>query len=140
MKHPTAYASRVSAGVSPGYARECLDASTQRVERVLLQLRLVEGLDLMELDDAGRSAAVAEVAAGLLDPVAFERGRGVLTREGRLLADGSRAAVARLVDLWCSGDVLRLGHGGCRVGLRRQSAGVPAGNDERDHVNDGHPV
>ncbi|HEY3926268.1 MAG TPA: radical SAM family heme chaperone HemW [Acidothermaceae bacterium] len=88
VKHPTAYAARVSAGASPGYAREVLDASTQRVERVLLQLRLAEGLDLLELDDTGRAVALAEVAAGLLDPVAFEQGRGVLTREGRLLADG----------------------------------------------------
>ncbi|HEY5051184.1 MAG TPA: radical SAM family heme chaperone HemW [Acidothermaceae bacterium] len=88
VKHPTAYAARVSAGVSPGYARECLDTSTRRVERVLLQLRLAEGLDLVELDDAGRTVARAEVASGLLDPVAFEGGRGVLTREGRLLADG----------------------------------------------------
>ncbi len=88
VKHPTAYAGRVSAGLSPGHAREVLDASTQRVERVLLQLRLSEGLDLVELDDAGGAAALAEVSAGLLDPVAFERGRAVLTREGRLLADG----------------------------------------------------
>ncbi len=95
VKHPTAYASRVSDGVSPGHAREVLDASTQRVERVLLQLRLAEGLDLIELDDAGRVAAVAEVAAGLLDPAAFEQGRAVLTREGRLLADG---VVRRLLD------------------------------------------
>ncbi len=95
VKHPTAYAGRVSAGASPGYARENLDASTQRVERVLLQLRLVEGLDLRELDDVGRAAAVAEVAAGLLEPAAFEHGRGVLTRDGRLLADG---VVRRLLD------------------------------------------
>ncbi|HWF41350.1 MAG TPA: radical SAM family heme chaperone HemW [Acidothermaceae bacterium] len=88
VKHPTAYAARVSAGDSPGYAREVLDASTRRVERVLLQLRLAEGLDLLELDDAGRAAALAEVAAGLLEPLAFEQGRAVLTREGRLLADG----------------------------------------------------
>jgi putative oxygen-independent coproporphyrinogen III oxidase len=88
VKHPTAYAARVSAGVSPGHARECLDASTQRVERVLLQLRLAEGLDLRELDDAGRAVARNEVAAGLLDPLEFERGRGALTRDGRLLADG----------------------------------------------------
>jgi len=88
VKHPTAYAARVSAGLSPGHARECLDASARRVERVLLQLRLVEGLDLLELDDTGRAAAVAEVAAGLLEPLAFEQRRAVLTREGRLLADG----------------------------------------------------
>ncbi len=88
VKHPTAYAERVSAGRSPGQARECLDAATQRIERVLLQLRLAEGLDLVELDDSGRVAARAEVASGLLDAAAFERGRAVLTREGRLLADG----------------------------------------------------
>jgi hypothetical protein len=55
---------------------------------VLLQLRLAEGLDLVELDEAGRAAALIEVASGLLDPVDLERGRCVLTREGRLLADG----------------------------------------------------
>jgi len=88
VKHPTAYAARVSAGLSPGQARECLDAATQRIERVLLQLRLAEGLDLVELDDSGRVAALAEVASGLLDAAAFERGRAVLSREGRLLADG----------------------------------------------------
>jgi oxygen-independent coproporphyrinogen-3 oxidase len=88
VKHPTAYAARVSAGASPGHAREILDAATQRVERVMLQLRLAEGLDLVELDSMAPGAALAEVAAGLLDPVAFEQGRAVLTREGRLLADG----------------------------------------------------
>ena len=91
VKHPTAYAARVRSGLSPGYAREFLDEEAKRVERVLLQLRLVEGIDLAELDDAGRIVGLAEVAAGLLDPVAFERGRGVLTREGRLLADGVAA-------------------------------------------------
>jgi putative oxygen-independent coproporphyrinogen III oxidase len=88
VKHPTAYAARVTARVSPGHARETLDAETQRVERVLLQLRLAEGLDLVDVDAAGRVAVLNEVASGLLDAVAFERGRGVLTREGRLLADG----------------------------------------------------
>jgi putative oxygen-independent coproporphyrinogen III oxidase len=95
VKHPTAYAARVRQGLSPGYARECLDASTRRDERVLLQLRLAEGLDLADLDDARHVAVLAEAAAGLLDPVAVERGRGVLTREGRLLADG---VVRRLLD------------------------------------------
>jgi coproporphyrinogen III oxidase-like Fe-S oxidoreductase len=88
VKHPTAYAARVTAGVSPGHAREYLDPQMQGVERVLLQLRLAEGLDLVDLDDAGRAAALIEVASGLLDSVAFELGRCVLTLEGRLLADG----------------------------------------------------
>jgi oxygen-independent coproporphyrinogen-3 oxidase len=94
VKHPTAYAARVSDGVSPGYARECLDASTRQVEAVMLQLRLAEGLSLAVLDEAGRRAAALEVSAGLLDAEAFASGRAVLTLQGRLLADG---VVARLL-------------------------------------------
>ncbi|MGH8891172.1 MAG: coproporphyrinogen-III oxidase family protein, partial [Acidothermaceae bacterium] len=88
VKHPTAYSSRLSDGESPGHARELLDAETQRVERILLRLRLAEGLALAELDDAGRAAVGAEVDAGLLDVAAVRRGRAVLTLAGRLLADG----------------------------------------------------
>jgi putative oxygen-independent coproporphyrinogen III oxidase len=94
VKHPTAYAARVAAGVSPGFARECLSAPTRRVESVMLQLRLSEGLSLTVLDSAGRRAASAEVGDGLLDPAAFAGGRAVLTLRGRLLADG---VVARLL-------------------------------------------
>ena len=54
VKHPAAYADRLGAGASPAHAREVLDAETRRVERVLLELRLVEGLDLAVLDEAGR--------------------------------------------------------------------------------------
>jgi putative oxygen-independent coproporphyrinogen III oxidase len=88
VKHPTEYAARIRDGVSPGYARECLDVQAQRVERVMLQLRLIEGLELETLDEAGRREAGAEVNAGLLEPAAFASGRAVLTLRGRLLADG----------------------------------------------------
>jgi putative oxygen-independent coproporphyrinogen III oxidase len=94
VKHPTAYAARVSEGVSPGCARECLDASTRQVEAVMLGLRLSEGLSLDVLDEAGRRAAGLEVADGLLEAKAFAAGRAVLTLRGRLLADG---VVARLL-------------------------------------------
>ena len=88
VKHPTAYAARVREGLSPGYARECLDDEAQRVERVLLQLRLSDGLPLDVLDEAGRRAAGAEVDTGLLDGAAFAAGVAVLTQRGRLVADG----------------------------------------------------
>jgi putative oxygen-independent coproporphyrinogen III oxidase len=88
VKHPTAYAARIRNGLSPGYARECLDAESQRVERVMLQLRLAEGLPLETLDNAGRRAAEVELDAGLLAAAAFAAGRAVLTPRGRLLADG----------------------------------------------------
>jgi oxygen-independent coproporphyrinogen-3 oxidase len=83
VKHPTAYAGRIAAGSSPAHAREVLDDETRRVERVLLEIRLAEGLPLDVLDDPAR--AHAPVAAGLAGVVGD---RLVLTQRGRLLADG----------------------------------------------------
>jgi oxygen-independent coproporphyrinogen-3 oxidase len=88
VKHPTAYTARVQEGKSPALAREYLDVETRRVERVLLELRLAEGLDVEVLDAPGRAAAVEQGREGLLDAVALEAGRAVLTARGRLLADG----------------------------------------------------
>ena len=85
VKHPAAYADRLAAGASPAHAREVLDAETRRVERVLLELRLRDGLDLGVLDAAGREAVPGVVDRGL---ARVEADRLVLTREGRLLADG----------------------------------------------------
>ncbi|MEU4602223.1 radical SAM family heme chaperone HemW [Kribbella sp. NPDC023972] len=82
VKHPSAYAERLDAGVSPAHARETLDAETRRVERVLLEIRLAAGLPLDVLDDEGRAAA-----AGMRDLVTRQQDRLVLTDRGRLLAD-----------------------------------------------------
>jgi putative oxygen-independent coproporphyrinogen III oxidase len=84
VKHPAAYADRLAAGHSPAHAREVLGVETRRLERVLLESRLVDGLDVSLLDDAGRRALSDLVADGLVDP---PRDRLVLTRRGRLLAD-----------------------------------------------------
>jgi oxygen-independent coproporphyrinogen-3 oxidase len=84
VKHPAAYARRLGAGISPAAAREVLDDATRAVERVLLEIRLVDGLGLDALDDAGRTAIPRLVADGLVE-VAGER--LVLTLRGRLLAD-----------------------------------------------------
>ncbi|ASU83065.1 coproporphyrinogen III oxidase [Nocardiopsis gilva YIM 90087] len=87
VKHPAAYAARLAEGVSPGQAREVLDAEDRRFERILLELRIAEGCPLDLLDDAGRAAAARAVADGLLEAAAHADGRAVLTRRGRLLAD-----------------------------------------------------
>ena len=84
VKHPAAYADRLAAGRSPAHARELLDAESRRVERVLLELRLREGLATDVLDPAGRAAVPDLVGRGLL---VTEGDRLVLTRTGRLLAD-----------------------------------------------------
>jgi oxygen-independent coproporphyrinogen-3 oxidase len=88
VKHPAAYAAALAGGRSPAHAREVLAEDARRAERILLELRLVEGLDLHVLSERGRRRATTEADDGLLDPVAVARGRAVLTREGRLLADG----------------------------------------------------
>lgn len=85
VKHPAAYAGRLAAGESPAHAREVLDDDTRRVERVLLELRLRDGLDPAVLDDDGRRALPGLVADGLVED---RTDRVVLTLRGRLLADG----------------------------------------------------
>jgi putative oxygen-independent coproporphyrinogen III oxidase len=95
IKHPTAYASRLADHASPASAQEVLTAADQRLERVMLQLRLADGLPLATLSEAGLVAAKQAVADGLLDPVPHGAGRAVLTPRGRLLAD---AVVRALTD------------------------------------------
>jgi oxygen-independent coproporphyrinogen-3 oxidase len=90
VPRPRAYAERLANGVSPAAGRERLTAAERRTERVMLALRLAEGLALGGDDE--RTAAGNEAAAGRLDPDALARdGRAVLTLDGRLMGD----AVAR---------------------------------------------
>ncbi len=87
VKHPVAYADRLARGLSPAHSREVLDEETRRVERLLLELRLREGLSVEVLDDAGRARVPGLVARGLVEADGAITGCLVLTRDGRLLAD-----------------------------------------------------
>jgi oxygen-independent coproporphyrinogen-3 oxidase len=87
VKHPAAYAGRISAGASPGHARETLTAGERQMERIMLLTRLADGCPVSEMEPAGREAAEKAVADGLADPAALAAGRLVLTLRGRLLAD-----------------------------------------------------
>ena len=87
VKHPSAYAGRLSAGVSPGHARETLTAAERQLERIMLLTRLADGCPVSELAPAGQEAAAKAMADGLADPAALAAGRVVLTLRGRLLAD-----------------------------------------------------
>jgi oxygen-independent coproporphyrinogen-3 oxidase len=95
VKHPAAYADRIAEGASPAAGRETLDDETRRVERVLLQSRIREGLAIDALTASGRTAVAALIADELVDARAALSGRIILTRRGRLLAD---AVVRRLLD------------------------------------------
>jgi putative oxygen-independent coproporphyrinogen III oxidase len=87
VKHPRRYAALLESGASPAAGRELLTQDEGRLERVMLQVRLRDGLDLSVLTPGGRRAVAGLVARGLLDGRAALRGRGVLTLRGRLLAD-----------------------------------------------------
>lgn len=92
VKHPRAYAERLAAGNSPAHGREVLDLETQRIERVLLETRIVEGLPLEVLSTSERKAVPQLIAEGLIDGRAALGAGGsapriVPTLRGRLLAD-----------------------------------------------------
>ncbi len=94
VKHPARYAGLLTQGRTPAAGREVLAEADQLVERVLLELRVVDGLPVEVLAGSARAEAEAAASEGLLDPAALRSGRAVLTRRGRLLADG---VVRRLV-------------------------------------------
>lgn len=101
VKHPRAYAARLDAGESPAAGRETVEDASARLERVMLGVRLSEGLPVDVLSPAARTRVAGLVADGLVDPraalgAAEVPGRRVrLTRRGRLLAD---AVVRTLAD------------------------------------------
>jgi oxygen-independent coproporphyrinogen-3 oxidase len=92
VKHPAAYAARLGQQQSPGAGRELLTDEDRRVERVLLEVRLREGLPL----DVGRPGGVGAAPRWATDGLGERDGdRARLTLRGRLLAD---AVVRELVD------------------------------------------
>ena len=85
VKHPQPYASRLASGLSPAQARELLSAEQRRIERILLELRLADGLATALLTTTEKGRLVDLVARCL---AVVEDGMLILTRDGRLLADG----------------------------------------------------
>lgn len=111
VKHPAAYAQRLSSGATPGHGRELLADEDKVLEYLMLRLRLAEGLDVAEYnalpelartqgDTISAVALSSLVQDGLIEleattpTPAYPQGRAVLTLRGRLLAD---AVTRRLV-------------------------------------------
>lgn len=94
VKHPTAYAGRLAQGLSPAAGRETLDDGTRDMERIMLEARLIAGVEIGSLGESGRKAVAGLIADGLVEPASAFRGRLVLTLKGRLLAD---AVVRRIL-------------------------------------------
>lgn len=81
-KHPLPYALMVEKGQLPVAASETVDARGLVLERVLLELRLQQGIKLSQLPDLQLVPQVVETGLAAVD-----QDRLILTRRGRLLAD-----------------------------------------------------
>jgi oxygen-independent coproporphyrinogen-3 oxidase len=84
IRHPAAYAQAMAARRSPAQAREMLDEHDRTTERIMLELRLAEGLPTSVIPPEARDAVPRLEADGLLT---LAGDRAVLTSQGRLLAD-----------------------------------------------------
>ncbi len=90
------YLATAGAGADPPHALEHLDGATRGVERLMLGLRLREGVERAAVEDSLDARAVGPLAAaGLLEQ---GDGRIRLTRRGRLLANDVTARLLRDVD------------------------------------------
>jgi oxygen-independent coproporphyrinogen-3 oxidase len=83
-RHPAQWANALSAGESPASGSEEPTPAEQRLERIMLELRLAEGMPLDALGESGHAAVLAAQDDGLLD---VQHDRAVLTLRGRLIAD-----------------------------------------------------
>ncbi|CAM3711920.1 radical SAM family heme chaperone HemW [Occultella aeris] len=84
VKHPRPYAEQVDAGRLPVAESETLTQGQREDERILLGVRLADGLDV-GADLRGRLPTL--VGDGLIEAEPAAAGRAVLTLRGRLLAD-----------------------------------------------------
>lgn len=87
VKHPIRYASLLEQGNSPAAGREILTQEESDLERLMLGIRLHEGLSTEVLSSSALTRVDKHINAGLLDGPAAVEGRLLLTLRGRLLAD-----------------------------------------------------
>src|SRR5690606_38772104 len=87
VKHPSRYARMLASGELPVADSEQVAAEDRLVERIMLELRIADGLAVDVVPEQNRSMLEVHRDRGHLHPDALAAGRAVLTREGRLLAD-----------------------------------------------------
>ena len=77
----------LAAGEMPVADSEHVAAEDRLTERIMLELRIVDGLPVDVVPEARRPMLAVHRDRGHLDAAALADGRAVLTRSGRLLAD-----------------------------------------------------
>ena len=87
VKHPSRYARMLAAGELPVADSEQVAAQDRLVERIMLELRIADGLPVEVVPAEQRAMLEVHRDRGHLEAEALAAGRAVLTRSGRLLAD-----------------------------------------------------
>jgi oxygen-independent coproporphyrinogen-3 oxidase len=87
VKHPNAYRERIEGGIAPAMESEILTESEKESERIMLQIRMPEGISLDSLSPGKISQLENYKELGHLDPSMWQAGRLGLTLSGRLIAD-----------------------------------------------------
>ncbi|GAA1484832.1 radical SAM family heme chaperone HemW [Brachybacterium fresconis] len=87
VKHPSRYARMLATGEMPVAESERVAAQDRQVERIMLELRIADGLPVEAVPEQTRGMLDVHRERGHLDAEALATGRAVLTRQGRLLAD-----------------------------------------------------
>ena len=95
VKHPARYAALLETNASPAAGRETLGPDARLTERVMLGVRLREGIGVDTLPASSSRVLPQLTSWGLLDPSVLDAGRVVLTQRGRLMADAVYGALAR---------------------------------------------
>jgi oxygen-independent coproporphyrinogen-3 oxidase len=80
-KLPRIWTERLANGLSPANAREILSDETQKIEEIMLRLRLAEGMPISRLDE---EISKIQISHGLAE---LQNENLVLSLQGRLLAD-----------------------------------------------------
>lgn len=88
VKHPARYAAIISGGELPIKDSEGLTAEDRHTEKIMLGLRLAEGIDANLLGEDELDKARRQAEAGMVEFVSVDGGQRIqLTNRGRLLAD-----------------------------------------------------
>jgi len=87
VKHPTTYRAKMLSDEQPIDGSEILTQSEKESERVMLEIRLLDGIAHSSLSPEQLTVAQVFVGDGSLSAEAWQRGRIALTQKGRLVAD-----------------------------------------------------
>ena len=88
VKHPARYSATISGGELPIKDSEGLTAEDRHTEKIMLGLRLAEGIDASLLGEDELDKARRQAEAGMVEFVSVDGGQRIqLTNRGRLLAD-----------------------------------------------------